>query len=70
MSIYDRDELAEAFRAGELSDEQYHAAVKENDKVIEAYCSDMPKSIEMFRKILGLVNERIGNGEQLFISQR
>ena len=70
VSIYDRDELDEAFEAGELSDEQYNAALKECDKVIEEYCSDIPKSIEMFDKILVLVNERIGNGEQLFKSQR
>ncbi len=70
VSICDRDELDEAFEAGELSDEQYNAALKECDMVIEEYCSDIPKSIEMFNKILVLVNERIGNGEPLFKSQR
>jgi predicted RNA-binding protein associated with RNAse of E/G family len=69
VSIYDRDELDEAFEAGEISDKQYNAALNECDKVIEKYCSDIPKSIEMFYKILVLVNERIGNGEQLFKSQ-
>lgn len=66
VSIYDRDELDEAFESGELSDEQYNAALEECNKVIEAYCSDIPQSIEMFHKIYMLVNERIENGEQLF----
>ena len=66
VSIYDRDELDEAFERGELSDKQYNAALIECDNVIEEYCSDIPKSMEMFNTILALVNERIENGEQLF----
>lgn len=64
VSIYDRDELDEAFKAGELSDEQYNAALSECDMIIEEYCSDIPKTIEMFNKIFALVNDRIENGEQ------
>ena len=64
VSIYDRDELDEAFESGELSDEQYNAALKECDKVIGEYCSDIAKSIAIFDKILALVNERIRNGEE------
>ena len=66
VSIYDRNELDEAFEMGELSDKQYNAALIECDKVIKEYCSDIPKSVEMFNTILVLVNERIENGEQLF----
>lgn len=66
VSIYDRDELDEAFASGELSDGQYNAALRECDKVIEEYCSDIAKSIAMFDKILTLVHERIANGEKLF----
>lgn len=66
VSIYDRNELDEAFEMGELSDKQYNAALIECDKVIKEYCSDIPKSEEMFNTILGLVNEKIENGEQLF----
>lgn len=69
VSIYDRDELDEAFERGELSDKQYNAAFIECDKVIEEYCSDIPKSVEMFNTILVFVNERIENGEPLFKSR-
>lgn len=69
VSIYDRNELDEAFEMGELSDKQYNAALIECDKVIKEYCSDIPKSVEMFNTILVLVNERIENGEQLFKSK-
>ena len=69
VSIYDRNELDEAFELGELSDKQYNAALIECDKVIKEYCSDIPKSVEMFNTILVLVNERIENGEQLFKSK-
>lgn len=65
VSIYDRDELDEAFKAGELSDEQYNAALSECDMIIEEYCSDIPKTIEMFNKIFDFVNDRIENGEQI-----
>jgi len=63
VSIYDRDELDEAFVKGDLSDNQYNAALKECDRVIEEYCSDIPKSVDTFNKILVFVNEQIKNGE-------
>lgn len=69
VSIYDRNELDEAFESGELSDEQYNAALKECDKVIEEYCSNIAKSMAIFDKILALVNEKIKNGEKQFKSK-
>lgn len=66
VSIYDRDELDEAYKSGELSDGQYNAALSECDKVIAEYCSDINKSISIFNKILTLVYERIKNGEIQF----
>ena len=66
VSIYDRDELDEAFELGELSDQQYNAALVECDKVIEEYCSDIAKTIALFDEILALVNERIEKGEKQF----
>lgn len=68
VSIYDRDELDEAFESGELSDEQYDAALKECDRVIKEYCTDIAKSIAMFGRILAFVQERIDNGEKPFKS--
>ena len=70
VSIYDRDELDEAFEAGELTDAQYNAALLECDRVIAAYCTDIPKSIAEFHEILNLVNERIAHGERLFKAQK
>ena len=69
VSIYDRDELDEAALTGDLSDKQYNEALNECDTVIEEYCSDIPKTIETFDKILALVNDRIGNGEAPFKSR-
>lgn len=66
VSIYDRDELDEAYASGELSDEQYHAALTECDKIIEIWCSDIAKSIAIFDKILAFVHERINKGEKEF----
>lgn len=63
VGIYDRDELDEAFEAGELSDKQYKEALDECDKVIEEYCSDIPKTIEKFDKILEYVNSLIKRNE-------
>lgn len=65
VSICDRDELDEAFEGGELSEQQYNAALNECDLVIETYCSDIPKTIEMFNKIFAFANDRIENGEQM-----
>ncbi len=65
VSIYDRDELDEAFEAGELSDKQYNAALSECDAIIEEYCSDIPKTIEIFKKILAYVEDKIETGEHL-----
>ncbi|MHC1695248.1 MAG: DUF402 domain-containing protein [Eubacteriales bacterium] len=66
VSIYDRNELDEAYESGELSDKQYIAALRECDKIIAEYCWDIAKSIALFDKILALVNDRIKNGEEQF----
>lgn len=66
VSIYDRDELDEAFESGELSDEQYNEALNECDKVIKEYCSDIPQTIEMFNKILAYANDGIKTEKYLF----
>lgn len=64
VSICDRDELDEAFQAGELSDKQYNAAVSECDTVIKSYCSNIPKTVEMFHNILAYVDGKIETGEK------
>lgn len=63
VKIDDRDELDKAFEEGELSEKQYNAALNECDSVIKEYCSDIPKTVEMFNKILAYVNGRIENSD-------
>ena len=67
--IDDRDELDEAYKSGELSEEQYNSALKECDLVIGEYCSDTEKikQTEIFcGKILSHVNAKINAGEKQF----
>ena len=65
----DRDELDEAYESGELSQEQYDAALKECDLVIAELCSDIDniKRTEILHsKILAYVNDKIDKGEKQF----
>ena len=69
--IDDRDELDEAFKTGELSKEQYDAALRECDLIVQAYCSSIEKIREteiICGKILSHVNDRIKRGEKQFTS--
>ena len=64
--VADRDELDEAYNSGELSKEQYDAALKECDLILDELCSDIAKTESVCDKILSHVNERIANGEKEF----
>ena len=69
MGIDDRNELDEAFQSGELSQEQYDAALKECDLIIHELCSDsekIKKTEVLCNKILSYVNDRIDKGEKQF----
>lgn len=66
VSIDDRDELDEAFQSGELSEEQYAAAIKEGDIIVKEYCSDIKKTNLLCDKLLSLVMNRIDKGEKQF----
>jgi len=66
MIIDDRDELDEAFQSGELSQDQYVAALRECDMIVAELCSDVVKTETYFSKILSYVNDRIDNGEKQF----
>ena len=70
--IDDRDELDEAFRSGELSQEQYDAALRECDMVVAALCADaetIRKTEILCGKILSHVNDRIEKGEKPFVTK-
>ena len=62
--IDDRDELEAAFQSGELSKEQYDAALKECDLIIEEHCLDVVATEILCSKILSYVNKRIFQGEK------
>ena len=64
--IDDRDELDDAFQSGELSQEQYDAALRECDLIIDELCSDMVKTEILCNKILSYVNNKIKTGEKKF----
>lgn len=58
--IDDRDELDAAFRSGELTEEQYEAALREGEAIVDELCSDIPATEEWCRDILALVEEKVG----------
>ena len=72
MKIDDRHELDEAFQSGELSQEQYNAALRECDMVVAELCADdktINKTGVLCGKILFHVNDRIKKGEKPFITK-
>lgn len=58
--IDDRDELDAAFHSGELTEEQYEAALREGKAIVDELCSDIPATEKWCRDILALVEEKIG----------
>ena len=66
VHIDDRDELDEVYQSGELSKEQYDAALSECDLVVDGLCSDIVKTEIFCSKILSYVNGRIEKGEKQF----
>lgn len=66
VGIADRDELDEAYNSGELTKEQYDAALKECDLIMDELCSDIVKTERGCDKILAYVNDKIRNGEKEF----
>lgn len=58
--IDDRDELDAAFRSGELTEEQYKAALREGEAIVDELCSDIPAAEKWCRNILDMVEEKVG----------
>lgn len=57
--VDDRDELDAAFQAGELTREQYEAALQESEAIIDELCSDIPATERWCRNILEIVEQTI-----------
>lgn len=65
VKVDDRDELDEAYKSGELSAEQYNAALEEAELILRDLCSDIPKTTEWCAQIRQLVEDRIAGGEAI-----
>ena len=65
VKIDDRDELDKAFASGELTREQYDAALGECDAILRDYCGDIRKTDEWCAKVRQLAEDRIAAGEPI-----
>ena len=66
LTTDDRDELDAAFQAGELSREQYNAAIREGKQVVKELCRDLPATKAYCDTVLQEMNRRIAQGEKTF----
>lgn len=64
--IDDRDELDAAYRAGELSEEQYRRAIAEGEAIVAGLCSDIEKTQRWCRNILREARRRVEDGADVF----
>lgn len=62
----DRDELGEAYRSGELSEEQYRRAIKEGNAIVSELCSDIEKTQIWCENILKAALKRIESNDNIF----
>ncbi len=62
VKIDDRDELDAAYASGELSREQYLAALHEGDVILNELCADIPASEELYMKLFTHAEQRISDG--------
>jgi len=63
MVIDDRDELDAAYESGELTKEQYEAALLEGENIVAELCVDLDATTKMCDAVLWYVNQRIADGE-------
>jgi len=66
LMIDDRDELDAAYKSGELSKEQYEAAIREGKRVVREWCRDLPGTKALCDGVLKEMNRRIEAGEKPF----
>lgn len=65
VKIDDGDELEAAYNSGELSKEQYDAALLEGDKILKELCSDISNTDKWCAEIRQIVEDRIAAGEPI-----
>lgn len=64
--LEDEDELEDAYKSGELSDEQYQEAISEGKAVVQELCTDIEATEIWFQKILSHIKNRIAEKEEVF----
>lgn len=65
VKIDDRDELDAAYQAGELSEEQYQAALEECDLILRDLCADIVQTDVWCAKIRQIAEGKIADGEPI-----
>lgn len=64
IEVQDEDELDEAYEAGDITKEQYVAALKEGIYILSELCVDIPKTVKFFSDILEYAFNQIEQGVQ------
>lgn len=67
VSISDRDELDDAYASGELTKEQYEAALAECEAIQRELCEDIHATDAWCAKIRDIVEKRIAAGEKPYM---
>ncbi len=63
IKVDDRDELDAAYLSGDISKEQYEAALSEGDQILKDLCADIPATYRWCTAIRQIVEDRIASGE-------
>lgn len=69
VKIDDKDELDAALKSGDITFEQYSAALEECDAIVRELCADIAATETRCDEILKHVTDRIANGEKRFITK-
>lgn len=64
-AVQDRDELDEALRGGDITKDQYDAAVRECEDIYNEMCLNIPKTVNRLGDIYKTVLEKAEKGEIL-----
>lgn len=65
IKVDDRDELDAAYQAGELSVEQYNAALEECELILDGLCADISKTDAWCARIRQIAEDKIADGEPI-----
>ena len=62
VEVQDIDELDEAYKSGDITNEQYVTALKEGISILSEHCIDIPKTVKLFSDILEYALQMIEQG--------